>query len=126
MSAVARILELEARGISMSRNRHFDIFEKRENRAALQVWRHVAAVRRSLFKHRRLGDVALSLEPEDDGEHHRLVATIDDIDARLEWRLHAGELGILLRDAEVRRWFDHEGLEAPAASAEYMRGGPPA
>ncbi len=126
MSAVARILELEARGISMSRNRHFEVFQERENRAALLVWRHVAAVRRSLFKHRRLGEVILSLESEPGGEYHRLVAEIHEIAARLEWRLHAGEVGILLRDPDVRVWFESAGLTTPEASTAYMQGGAPA
>ena len=121
VSAVARILELEADGIAMSRNRHFELFQKRENRAALEVWRHVAAVRRSLFKYRTLGEVQLTLAPLDD-THLRLIAEVEEISARLEWRLHAGEIGILLRHPDVRAWFDQCGIETPAASAEYMKG----
>lgn len=123
-TALKRILELEADGIAMSRNRHFEIFKLDENRAALQKWRHVAAVRRSLHQHQKLGPVDLELTPLD-GASFRLVAVIADIAARLEWRLHAGEIGLLMRDDTLRGWFEANGVTVPEASVPYMRGSPP-
>lgn len=121
-SPLERILELENQGFVMSRNRHFEIFKDRANRAALDVWRNVAAIRRSLTHHRSLGRVSLELEAIADSEHYRLVVDVEDIAARLEWRLRAGEIGLLLRDPEVRAWFEKSGLRLPMESSRYMSG----
>lgn len=118
--ALERILELESAGVVMSRNRHFELFEREENRAALQAWRSVAALRQSLEDHRRLGETKLELTPSDG--RYRLVARIDGIAAKLEWRLHAGEIGLLLRNPDVRLWFEWSGVHAPAESTRYMQG----
>ncbi|MEO1174309.1 MAG: hypothetical protein AAFX94_19990 [Myxococcota bacterium] len=123
-AALKRILELEADGVAMSRNRHFDVFKDERNHAALRKWRHVAAVRRSLYQHRRLGPVSLELTPLE-GDKFRLVAGAADISARLEWRLHAGEIGLLMRDPDLRAWFERAGVSLPAASAPFMAGPTP-
>lgn len=120
-SALNRILELEANGIEMSRNRHFEVFMEHRNRSALHKWRQVAAIRRSLLKQRDLGKVDLELRSVD-VEHFMLTASVGEISARAEWRMHAGEIGLLLRDESLRHWFQTQGIDVPLACERFMSG----
>lgn len=119
-AALRRILELERDGVAFSRNRHFDVFEERENRAALDLWNHIEAVRRALYKHHALGTVQLSLQRTEAGPCV-LEVTIAEIGARARWHLDPREIGLLMRDAGVREWFAAAGIEVPEEGRAFLK-----
>jgi hypothetical protein len=118
-AALQRILELERDGIELSRNRHFELFENQENRAALEIWKHVASVRRALLQQRSQGRVMLRLHRTEDGQCV-LEAALEEIEARSQWHLAPGEVGLLLRDQGIREWFEAEGIELPDEARAYL------
>src|SRR5690606_9828382 len=101
-----RILELEAAGIPMSRNQHFDLFKQRENRRALALYRQLSRWAEILRGHHASGDlqVTVSFEPQ---RHHLRIHL-----PRIE-----GTATLWLDELEYELLRRHDGIEAilPAA-----------
>ena len=100
MSAAAqRIRELEAAGVSISRNAHFELFRNGLNARALRLKRRLEGLGRVIRSCRAEGE--LDLHVQQAGGETEITVHVPKPAARITTRLTEDELSLLLREPEV-------------------------
>jgi hypothetical protein len=100
-SDAEELLALEARGVEMSRNRNFHLFEEEGPRRALKLRRRLDYLIRMIHRHRHDPSFAITVDAVAGKLPLELCITLTVLSATLSVRLDAQEMRILLRDAEV-------------------------
>ena len=98
-SDVKQLLALEAEGVDWSRNRNFELFEKDGPRRARRLKRNLAALGELIRE--RQSEPGFSLTVARDSGEFELCMHLDNPSTTVLIRMHADELRILCRHAEV-------------------------
>lgn len=105
MNSLDRLKELEAAGMELSRNRHFEFFEDAGNRRALSLARYMDALALEIQEGHRSGELVVSVGKDEHG--------------RLELRLSRPDLGTVHIAHLSPEEFDH--LSARDGIADTLR-----
>lgn len=114
-----RMLELQAAGIAMSRNRHFDLFEQEENRGALRLFRKLRYWSEMIRQHHRRGREIMRIRTEN---HRHPKTHADRFEVVIEMPSIAGSETLYLTELEYRLLREQPGMSeylpafAPKAS----------
>lgn len=109
-SDAEELLALEARGVVMSRNRNFHLFEEDGPRRALKLRRRLDYVIRIIHRHKADPSFAVTVDPVAGKLPLELCITLTVLSATLSVRLDAQELRILMRDSEAAAVLAEVGL----------------
>ncbi len=85
MTAIARLKALEEAGIALSRNRHFELFEKPENQRALALKHYLETLATELHDGAAEGTLTLTLSPD---QHGRLALGVTRRDLSVQHTAH--------------------------------------
>ncbi len=85
MATIDRLQALEEAGIALSRNRHFELFEKPENKRALSLNRYLDTLATEIYEGDRQGCLSLTLAPD---EHGRLALGVYREDISIQHVAH--------------------------------------
>jgi hypothetical protein len=114
-SAAEELLHLEARGVAMSRNQNYHLFEETGPGRALKLRRRLDYLTRIIQRHHRDTGFAVSIETVAGELPRALNVTLTVLSANLTVRLDDLELRILMRDECVAKVLGHAGASAPVS-----------
>lgn len=109
MKAIERLKGLEAQGVSLSRNRHFQFFAEPENQRALELKRYLDGLVQTI----REGVAARAMKAElSVDEHGRLALTLarTDLAARHVAHLSVEEFERLVGHRDIADFLKAEGI----------------
>lgn len=101
-SDAEELLALEADGIALSRNKNYYLFQEEGPRRALNLKRRIDALVRLVRLHKDSEGFSLAVERVQGKLPVELKVTLRVLSATVATRLHADELPLLLREAEVK------------------------
>jgi hypothetical protein len=100
-SDAEELLALEAQGVEMSRNQHFELFEQDGPRRALRLWRRINGLARFVRRYRESPDFEVRVEEVAGRWPLAVRIHLHVLSATLTACLDCDEVKLLARDADM-------------------------